>query len=572
MVIEPNVVFKKRSKGTKEAKTNARPYAVQRPAPSDSPPVVQVNLQPSRVWPMPKNDRHELRPLWYLGSDFSELKEAREWVEQNSMTPPGTIRIGILDNGFDASHVLMPRGTQMVDEVRGNAMEMLRRTSTNDPPVKPGSTQSAHGTATLGILAGGRARLVQKNGKAPIEETEDYVGAAPNATIVPVCVAPWVISWSAANLAYGIDYASRQQHCDVLSMSHGGAASLIWVDAVNAAYDRGTAMFAATGDFFHLSGTDLGIIVPSSTVYPAALRRVVGVTGVTADGRTYAKNNCFRLFSGFWSFTTWKQWLARGSYGPDLASRWLLGSNDDPDPSQLKRNGRIHAYPIAAYAPNIPWAVSSLEADGQANVIDLDGSGTSAATPQVAAAAALWLQHNYPAITDKGHWRSWQKAEAVYLALLKSAERSRTNQADRYLGAGLLKARRALTNSYADITSIRVSEKKLSESKTNHAFLPLTFDDSPNDYYDGQRSGAQLLMPWRRPDPPSNRVDLRQSPGFFDTRSNALRTVLFNGLLLEEFHSGRSPKLRRQPFIERDADAIADSLERRVKPSAVARR
>jgi hypothetical protein len=42
---------------------------------------------------------------------------------------------------------------------------------------------------------------------------------------------------------------------------------------------------------------------------------------------------------------------------------------------------------IAAYTPNVPWARFDEPA-----IVDFDGNGTSAATPQIAAAAALWIE------------------------------------------------------------------------------------------------------------------------------------------------------------------------------------
>jgi len=42
---------------------------------------------------------------------------------------------------------------------------------------------------------------------------------------------------------------------------------------------------------------------------------------------------------------------------------------------------------MAAFTPNTAWARY-----GAANIVDFDGNGTSAATPQIAAAAALWIQ------------------------------------------------------------------------------------------------------------------------------------------------------------------------------------
>jgi hypothetical protein len=76
----------------------------------------------------------------------------------------------------------------------------------------------------------------------------------------------------------------------------------------------------------------------------------------------------------------------------------------------------------------------------------MDGAGTSAATPQVAAAAALWLQAHREDPALAGKWRSWEKVEAVYGALLDSAEKKTPEGGDtfKYFGNGLLKARRAL--------------------------------------------------------------------------------------------------------------------------------
>ena len=79
--------------------------------------------------------------------------------------------------------------------------------------------------------------------------------------------------------------------------------------------------------------------------------------------------------------------------------------------------------------------------------VDLDGAGTSAATPQVAAAAALWLHKNggnYPA-------RDWQRAEAARRAILDSAFlRSGASRPDRFLGSGLLRAMDALAITRVD--------------------------------------------------------------------------------------------------------------------------
>ena len=71
----------------------------------------------------------------------------------------------------------------------------------------------------------------------------------------------------------------------------------------------------------------------------------------------------------------------QGNYGPDSKMDTALG----------------------AYTPNVPWAQIDCE-----KIVDMDGAGTSAATPQIAAAAALWLAEHfdtvsaYPAALDAG--------------------------------------------------------------------------------------------------------------------------------------------------------------------------
>ena len=56
-----------------------------------------------------------------------------------------------------------------------------------------------------------------------------------------------------------------------------------------------------------------------------------------------------------------------------------MAGNDGPD-SKMDTA-------LAAYTPNMTWAEINCP-----TLVDMDGAGTSAATPQIAAAAALWLQ------------------------------------------------------------------------------------------------------------------------------------------------------------------------------------
>lgn len=554
MVIEPNLIFGMHA--IAPALTNIT--SAQEPPPGLR--EVTAHDPPSSVWPEKKTPGGELEPLWYLGDQFTQLRTALQIVQSNAPEHAAAIRIGILDCGYDSSHYAMPEHVE--DDPEANAVNWLQNPG-DVKPIPPGATGTAHGTGTMSILAGRKVRLLPDAKGPQFAPIEGYLGGAPHATIVPVLVAPWVFSLETADLAYGIDYASRVKHCDVISMSHGGAPSLIWADAVNSAYNRGTAIFAATGDFYSLVGTDMGILVPSYTVYPAGFRSVMGVTGVTEVGKTYAKNGFWNLLPHLFSLSAWEEWLFRGCYGADMQARWLFGYMNDPDPAQKWDNGILHSYPIAAYSPNTAWALSSADpsASGARNLIDLDGAGTSAATPQVAAAGALWLQQNYNEINASNDWHSWRKAEAVYVALLASASRAETNQPDHYLGAGILKAANALTNDYASICAMEDTRANRRQNEATGRVPTLGFSRAPQDFYDGQRSIVQLIFPWRRQPEFKDRADLRQTPKDFSTRTDALKGLYFNGLLLEQFEKGNTPKTGdEEARLDREAKNLCDEF------------
>jgi hypothetical protein len=87
---------------------------------------------------------------------------------------------------------------------------------------------------------------------------------------------------------------------------------------------------------------------------------------------------------------------------------------------------------LAAFTPNMPWAEI-----GCGDVIDVTGAGTSAATPQAAAAAALWLQTHDPQPAN-----AWQRVEAVRNALFVSADKRLGDRT--HFGQGFLQANKAL--------------------------------------------------------------------------------------------------------------------------------
>jgi hypothetical protein len=322
-------------------------------------------------------------------------------------------------------------------------------------------------------------------------------------------------------------------------------------------------MFAAEGDFFSAMPDPLppnGIIIPASPMYPAAFRRVLGVTGVTADYHSYGRNTLGRFLR---SPTALLQWMSRGSYGADGTSTVVFRPSKQPDESQTWRQGQLRPYPIAAYSPNIPWLSIRHTSQGQfADGVDLDGSGTSAATPQVAASAALWLEKHREEFSPQ-EWHHWQKAEAVYYALLKSADRNGRLTPDKYLGAGMLRARDALDLNYSSIKRARRPPGYFTPQNVPKGSL--WFEKTGNDYFDGARSflslfGLQTLHHVAITD----RADLKQRPNRTENQVVALQRLYYNMMLLRKWHGGSIPRKEEESRYWRHAGQKAGATELRV--------
>ena len=96
----------------------------------------------------------------------------------------------------------------------------------------------------------------------------------------------------------------------------------------------------------------------------------------------------------------------------------------------------------------------------------MDGGGTSAATPQVAAAAALWMQKNKAALDAYGE--DWMRVEATRTALFDSAQGADTHQQG-YVGRGLLRSNAAL-----DLAPAAAAALQDSKTPANSASFPLS--------------------------------------------------------------------------------------------------
>jgi hypothetical protein len=324
---------------------------------------------------------------WNFGVDFSQLAAARQQVGAKQ----SKIVIAHLDTGYDPTHSTLPANIQLALQ-KNFVAGFPPNDATDKAPAGSPVANRGHGAGTLSILAGN-----QLTGAPGWPGFSDFVGGAPGAKVIPVRIADWVVRLTTGTMVQGFNYAS-EQGAHVLSMSMGGVSSSALVDAVNLAYDKGMVMVTAGGNNIAF------VPSPKSIVFPARYQRVLAACGLMANGRAYAG-----LSAG----------TMQGNYGPDSKMGTALG----------------------AFTPNVPWAQIDC-----ANIVDMDGAGTSAATPQVAAAAALWLAEHWDVVGQ--YPQPWMRVEAVRHALFTAAAKTtaKMNAAEtrQKIGQGVLKAEDAL--------------------------------------------------------------------------------------------------------------------------------
>ena len=354
-------------------------------------------------WMDNANIPHGNKPDWHLDDEYSGLRSARKSVV---LGDGRRVRIGHLDTGYDANHKLLPE--HLRHDLEYNFVDNENPDSAADPFVSGILKNPGHGTGTIGILAGSKL----ENLGFPDENTGDYLGGAYFADVIPVRIATSVILFYTSALAKGLDYLTAPREdtnsrCDVITISMGGLASAAWTEIVNRAYELGICIFAAAGNNY-------GGLPTHHIVYPARYNRVTAVCGIMEDGRPY-----YDLGLG----------TMAGNYGPD---------------SKM-------ATAVATFTPNIPWAKWACP-----NTYRWNGEGTSAATPQAAAAAALYIQKNMAAITR--YSEGWMRVEAVRKALFDSARKNTSGDWQTYFGNGVLNASAALDIQPAQASTLQKQE------------------------------------------------------------------------------------------------------------------
>ncbi|HTG95335.1 MAG TPA: S8/S53 family peptidase, partial [Pyrinomonadaceae bacterium] len=328
---------------------------------------------------------------WFRDAAHSQLQLAREQVGK----PAKRVCIAHFDTGYDPKHSTLPQF--LLTDLEKNFVD----DGTTDDATDGSEgvfNQFGHGTGTLGILAGATFDGVP-------------VGGAAFLDVLPIRVANSVVLFKNSAIAKAFDYVhelitKRNTPVHVITMSMGGLASQAWADAVNALYELGVFIVTAAGNNF-------GNFPTRHIVYPARFKRVIAACGVMADGKPYADLPLK---------------IMAGNYGPDSKMETAL----------------------SAYTPNTPWARF-----GCSQIVDRNGAGTSSATPQVASAAALWIQN------FKSQWSSysegWMRVEAVRKALYESAKAEPGLESK--LGRGIIQAQAALTKQPAKESELKKTPK-----------------------------------------------------------------------------------------------------------------
>ncbi len=352
-------------------------------------------------WPQPNETKDNL--VWYLTDNFSQLQKAKDEVLDKVGKENCRIKIAIIDTGYQEGHPALPKGfdtPQGISFIKGEE---------NKPAIDKNAgtiaEQNGHGTATMSILAGKEVDI-QVSGQS----YKGDFGAIPFAEIIPIRICETVALIRTSAFVDAVEYAINQG-CEVISMSMAGAPTKAWATVVNKAYENGVVLVTAAGNSWYRG---IASVSPKRLLYPARWDRVIAATGVSYNKKPYVMEAQLKVKEE-------SSEDMQGNYGPESAMKSAL----------------------AAYTPNTTWATLN----DKNNPFRLNGGGTSSATPQIAAAAALWIvryRKEIDALLQDKPTEKWKKVEMVKNALFSKADSS-YSESKKYFGQGTLKSFDALS-------------------------------------------------------------------------------------------------------------------------------
>lgn len=386
-------------------------------------PVLSVNLAPSALalsreadrnnadyipeWP-PATEPDRVKIGWHLDAQHSQLADAN----QTLLAKPGVspkVRIAHLDTGYQEGHPALPEGLNTAD-----AHNFVRNEDPNKAIDPENSGQDGHGLGTITLLAGGKVTPDDTFG-----EFQGYIGGAPHAEVIPMRISDSVVILNSNHFCDAVQRAIDLK-CEVLTMSMAGKPDSRMAKMVDKAYEAGIVMVSAASNCWY-KGT--GALLPKCVLYPAAFPRVIAAVGAMYNHMPYDAEFLNTRSIG----TKYMQ----GCWGP---------------PARMKKA-------LAAYTPNTPWASHPI-------TFLRSGGGTSSATPQIAAAAALWIAYHRSELESRGYYKpenAWKKVEAVRNALFSSAEKIAVYE--KYYGNGILRANAALSVGVPDDSVLKMSDR-----------------------------------------------------------------------------------------------------------------
>lgn len=313
----------------------------------------------------------------HAGTPNADINASFAW---NTTTGSNAIIVAVIDEGLTPNHTDLPN----VRQVRLNGSNFVPGENANDPT--PGLNNN-HGNACSGIIA-----ATQNN-------NEGVTGIAPNVRIMPIKIFGQNASANNAGLANAIDFA-WQNGAHVISNSWGftGATNPNLVPAIVAAITRAVTQgrtnrgcvvaFAASNSATHSTGGNGTISFPGSV-------QINGVLTVGASDRNDRQSdysptsNTASADNQIIDIVAPSHRAYPPAFGGIANEGFEVWTIDIPGLNGYNRwNDAVFPGVAPAFGEILPAAgVNNLSYTGRMG-------GTSAATPQVAAVAALLLSMN----------------------------------------------------------------------------------------------------------------------------------------------------------------------------------